>query len=1824
MSGTESNRASGSVEETELYLADESVVRILEDYLEALKTGQAPTREQLLAQYPQLAVQLEACLAGIDFIHASQTEPTKPQQLGDFRIIREVGRGGMGAVFEAEQVSLGRRVALKILRFGSVSDKDAIERFQREAETIAGLHHTNIVPVYFVGSERGVNYYAMQFIEGRNLAEVMSDHDAKLDPMQVAEWALQAAEALSHAHRRGVIHRDVKPSNLILDKDNRLWLTDFGLARRADDVTLSMTGMLLGTPRYMSPEHARASSKRIDQRSDLFSLGATLYELLTRTPAFPGDVPHDVIQKILGNEPVPIRQLNAEVPRDLETIVMKCLAKEPTERYATADDLASDLRALLEDRPIRARRASSFEQAKRWLKQNQRSVSQVSTAAVLTLVLTFTTILSWVGYQSWNSSNIRFDAQKPPLVAELLTKDGVLVRTDTLPMQNPVTLPAGDYQLRVSADGTFSHDFDVTAERGRVDTRYTVNVTDQWLTGLQPIQHSFDTFERGSERALVFWNDQGISVRKQQGPDFTWSLELSPATTPLLAKLPGYRNPPKSENGLPVGFGDTNITRPWMLQEFIDVDGDEVGDIVCAARHQAWVMAISGAGKGVLWVVGRGDELHEAPSANASRFNQTATGSVLHSPLRSNDLDNDGIDDLVVSFVSLGKTPRAQQNVYECERWIEAFSSRTGESIWRFDLSDELFDLRPNEEVPYDLRWFANVVSGRSTRGGHTMPLNEFYLRIPPSVRQSGAHAYSHIAPALVQIASDKPPCIAVIAGDKLALIDQASGTPLGPETELGFRPGREVQWADVDGDGLSDLIALEESLNPQSQAVQARLNVWSLVKQARLWSKGLDAYWPSRHAWSASPPPWPLVVDLDGDGKSEILVPDGRSHTESLFNGPNSVYQMPRGRLALYAGMDGAMIWDHSIANIDASVDYFVDGPDIDDDGKREVFAVTCDPTGTHLHVDALSGANGRILWGARDKVPSDSVFDSFRTCQLQWWQSGSDGWSQLLVSLSNDRHGLHGNRESTVLAFSAGTGCLTKVGKKIAELKPIDLDQDGAEELIVCSHETSGNNERGSLHLIRGIGREAWSRLGSLGRVAVDFDRDGVRDLIESWGDGTLIATSGNTGRPIWRSRAIRTTSQLRYRVPAESVASQFPTPKNSCTGDLNEDGYEDLVVFETQSSGQMKTPLHAISGRDGSLLWSLQDVLVKSISNILSTMVIDIDGDGADEVICLAAVDYGYPPSPLVFSNQDVQLWLFVASGKTGKLRWSHPLSPAYGIQGNSTPPLQFSDMFLDLACADLNADGFKDILVPAVNPDDSLETRAVSGKDGKVLWSRARQDDGLSRQSLENWTPPGFCDFDGDGRPEVILIEPHRGTTSGSVHHVDVGVALLDADGQELWVKSTGSVFTHFNSFSQRKGELLRPIAIQTKSQENVEETKTHCFVLVLPSDSRIIAFDADGQTRERKLANDGFSNLDKLYSLDVDGDRREELFFVERSELVAIRADNFDEMLWKRPLSNRGPHRILKVIDGNDGMPPLVVVLTDPTHNVVLSFDAVDGDNVWNCPGPIARTPEMNAYMTPSEISLLSSDRRQPPLVYFGFGTNNTCRQAMLSPKQATASLMESGVQRAFASTQGLSDDPRSRRALPWQRMIEWSSRMSIFVMWGSFFAVTLIVIPTAYLVSMVRRRRFGLGYLMMLPFVAVIVLQAALLTAPYDNDFNTILGRLSIGLAFTPPLLALFQLGNWFVNRRWRPIVTWLIVLISCTVLFATFLLVTSLRTSPMLEDQRFDWTGWYQVFLPGAYITSWLMIFAWIIGFINVDSSFAWLKRRKAHRFPTTIAPDG
>ncbi|HTU90867.1 MAG TPA: serine/threonine-protein kinase [Gemmataceae bacterium] len=362
-------------------------------------------------------------------------------RLGDFEIVRELGRGGMGVVFEARQLSLNRRVALKVLSSGLGLTSKAVQRFQREAEAAAKLHHTNIVPVYAIGEEDGTHFYAMELIDGPSLDHVIrqmraganatdptptasEDRDdlAQTGPYitnasntdasaltssslgsgsgyfdTVARMIAEVADALKYAHQQGVIHRDIKPSNLLLSPTGRLSVNDFGLARMLEQPGMTLTGEFVGTPAYMSPEQITAGRTPLDQRTDIYSLGATLYEFLTLHPPFCGERRDQLLAQILHKEPKAPRKLNAKVPRDLETICLKCLEKDPDRRYQTAGALAGDLRRYLNRFAISARRAGHLAKLKKWAKRNP---ALAAACLVALLALAMTGFLAYRSYQA--------------------------------------------------------------------------------------------------------------------------------------------------------------------------------------------------------------------------------------------------------------------------------------------------------------------------------------------------------------------------------------------------------------------------------------------------------------------------------------------------------------------------------------------------------------------------------------------------------------------------------------------------------------------------------------------------------------------------------------------------------------------------------------------------------------------------------------------------------------------------------------------------------------------------------------------------------------------------------------------------------------------------------------------------------------------------------------------------------------------------------------------------------------------------------------------------------------------------------------------------------------------------------------------------------------------------------------------------------------------------------------------------------------------------------------------------------------------------------
>ncbi len=363
---------------------DERFERLLGEYVDRLNAGESIARDAILTEHPDLGPALlreigtfeefelpEGALVGA----AAQPLGT----LGDYTLRRQIGRGGMGVVYEAWQGSMDRRVALKVMPKAIAVDTKAVARFIQEAQLAGRLSHPNIVHVHGMGVEQQIPYYAMDFVEGETLAQIL----VKLKDLEpeaetpfghkdgagyfesLARAFADVADGLQHAHSKKVIHRDIKPSNLILDGEGRLRILDFGLARIEGQQSLTISGDVVGTPLYMSPEQARRKKIPVDHRTDIYSLGATLYEMLTLQPPFRGIDHEDTLSQIIELNPVEPSRRNPRVPRDIETIVLKCLRKEPRDRYGTTEALGQDLRRFVRGEVIEARAEAAWEKAVR-------------------------------------------------------------------------------------------------------------------------------------------------------------------------------------------------------------------------------------------------------------------------------------------------------------------------------------------------------------------------------------------------------------------------------------------------------------------------------------------------------------------------------------------------------------------------------------------------------------------------------------------------------------------------------------------------------------------------------------------------------------------------------------------------------------------------------------------------------------------------------------------------------------------------------------------------------------------------------------------------------------------------------------------------------------------------------------------------------------------------------------------------------------------------------------------------------------------------------------------------------------------------------------------------------------------------------------------------------------------------------------------------------------------------------------------------------------------------------------------------------------------
>lgn len=1264
--------------------AAEELANLLDQYLADLEAGRSPDRAALLARHPELRVQLEEALAGLDFIHGARGAAGKvapAAQLGDFRLVREVGRGGMGVVYEAEQLSLKRRVALKVLSAGAALDEVAMQRFQREAETVATLHHTNIVPIFAVGCEGGVRYYAMQFVEGRNLAEVAGlTREAKRTPIayaDVANWGLQAAEAIAHAHERGVIHRDIKPSNLILDRDGRVWLTDFGLARRLEDATLSLTGALLGTPRYMSPEQAGAATNPIDHRTDIYSLGATLYELATGRPIFDATTPQAVLNQILTRDPVPPRRIVPDLPRDLETIIIKCLVKDPAQRYATARALAEDLRAFLENRSIKARRVGLPVRALRWARKHRRSTTVAGISAAASVVVLALTVWGIRGYWEKHQAKLSLSTSEPLLQAEILRPQGqeTAKQPFSLPTRQPVGVAPGNYEVKLSAPGALSETH-LLALEARQEAGFDVSLQNRSLVKDIPIDGGrVELLQLNGPADLIVLRGWDLQRVDAASGNIVWATNLNPHELKEL-------------------FGKEAEKAAWLqtLEQLLkpapDLDGDQVGDLVWSSAEAAAVMARSGKTGGLLWFhPGYPPEPESNPGQTVIHRNLDAGGPAVA------DLDGDGTPDLIAIMTSRSR------------RWVQAISGKSGQRLWARWIDDAWlkFPTWTNTEIvpsPVVVKVGDRLLVCLAA-GTQLVLLNATDGSV---LHQQDLHSVTLQPPQVADLDGDDQPDL-VILGERnaqqrvvIAYSPQARSELWQKAVGALFEPYQSVTkrlgWpavADLDHDGKSEILLPAGSFQ-QGPASYLHRDHWHGV-QVLSGQTGLPL-WEHTLARGITPsimePVQHFTVgkDLDADGYDELFV--ASIYRRSFDPGDTFVF------VDALSGKDGRALWSWSTPKTDlqdkVSPIVVWEVP-----GASPLLALWClrgpNQSDTAYVLDAATGQLRHTLPGAFQLETADCDGDAIP--DLAFRTSASPDLPTAFA------------RQHVIRGTVPRTWSRLVDARRLNAVAP-DVDQDGVDDMLLTDPPEMLSGRTGA---------RLWkSELPAgvavmLSAPAGDLDGDGLTDILAFQEKTTiangsiplLSAISSRTGRLVWDAEIkSRSHGQLLFAAAAHLHTNGAPSVVVAVELDITRQ--EDPMIIPQRSN---QVWLVVVDGRNGAERWRqplTQGYEGSSRMEPLSAVIEDLDGDGSREVLMGAL-------------NQTNAWELRAHQGTDGAVLWTHPFPTVYDNLFNvfrKSPVPQV---------ADLDANGVNEVIV-GHSLRRAVPTTNFLGYDSRVIVLDAR--------------------------------------------------------------------------------------------------------------------------------------------------------------------------------------------------------------------------------------------------------------------------------------------------------------------------------------------------------------------------------------------------------------------------------------------------------------------------------------------------------------------
>ena len=1311
---------------------DLKVAEVLQDWMKRKEsnTAESPAElpAELVAKHPDLQPQLGRCIESISVLdnsEFSQSAPLSPMgplpdlQIPDFRIAGLLGRGGMGVVYEAVQESLERTVALKILPQTSV-DPMAAQRFKREAETAAALHHPNIVPVYGVGHHQGVHWYAMQRIIGQPLSQMLNDFPDGVAIDEVIRIGIESAGALDYAHEKGVMHRDIKPGNFLMSDDGHIWLTDFGLARRAADVTATVTGAMLGTPRYMSPETVFQSSGSVpDQRSDIYSLGATLYELVTGAALFDGPTPLDVLQQIRMADPPNPAAIRRELPRDLEVVLQKCLAKDPADRYQSAEALRSDLIAIRDGLPIKARGVPFWTVAKRRIQRNSERLRWAAVAVAGTLFIGAILYALFQQNRTSKLGELQIAAAGGPFTttAYRVEEAGVADTpqlTTTVPMQSEAELPAGEYEFRFAQHGRFSETARAAVNANRssrpryVDRRNSrdgISIADKYLeTLLSRDGHEWlATLDADEFKVFGATETEVLSIATSQiDTDVDYSFLANDGwTNNSVARNPYYAKPRRV------------MTQPLSIKG--------VDHFVVTARTSASLAVVNQKGS-VSWST----RLDLPPQINPGKpARQTASPVELPAimeVLLLDDRDADGTDDLLVNLT------RNNPDL-SLDPFLVTVSGATGETIAIAKLPSP--DLKLTKTIPLRKKfWPTDGSLVHISPGNDIRPFQNLNSTVDGVLRRSGikwehpihwaGRTSSATVPMIppVKIVRWEDQTLAVtVSATTMDLWDVSNGRRVGKPITLPFTIAASPVVIRR-GDGSPPAFCVWSQTTDSGKTIGSIAVVSPISSDASaspgiLWKNQRPVRW-SRLSNGFERTGFPMVTDLDGDGMDELLIADDNDNRDT------------KASVICLDAADGKARWSrpktiHCLASIAERATVL---RDFDNDGFRDI---------------AIASVHGRRATQAlRTSVFQRSDFSLFVDLvsgksgeSIRFWQEPIATTSKNVVTSEVDHLVSDG---ADVIEVSVTTGVLKDVSRQSSTIR-LDVTRDSPPEIAQGVTRLNINNGIASGFYRQRPGadglyddRAFWieserpSRIRSDAHVVLATwtdDREQSLMLVRENDSSMMKAVDVVTGKERWKHLATN-------KAVAEPV--------------LDQEGRANRVVVQPLSKEESPRILDAKTGR----------------------------------MICTIEQPFGVPQDVQVCDGDPSSIWilahasfngqtqfglrgmlLICVDASTGATRWRKQFCRAL----NPRSHLSYGE--IRVLHMDCNGDGVIDAIVPDGDARAPVELVAISGVDGETLWKVTtdlavdRWEAGSSWPPMVNGGPPSdqrIVFFDGNSKAQ----------------------------------------------------------------------------------------------------------------------------------------------------------------------------------------------------------------------------------------------------------------------------------------------------------------------------------------------------------------------------------------------------------------------------------------------------------------------------------------